>query len=90
MSNNKVDILWLNNYNKGVNYFTKFQKSGKIQSLIKGIQTMGLFSYLFASDNKRNLNKIEKIVAKIDEKTDIYASMSDNELSAQTPILKDI
>jgi len=50
---------------------------------------MGLFSYLFASDNKRSLIKIEKIVAKIDEKTEMYASMSDNELSAQTPILKE-
>ncbi len=50
---------------------------------------MGLFSYLFASDNKRSLMKIEKIVKIIEEKADTYAHMSDSELQAQTPILKD-
>ena len=50
---------------------------------------MGLFSYLFASDNKRSLMKIEKIVKLIEDKADYYAKMSDDELSAQTPILKD-
>ncbi|MBR1988284.1 MAG: preprotein translocase subunit SecA [Clostridia bacterium] len=50
---------------------------------------MGLFSYLFASDNTRSLNKIEKIVSKIEAKADFYAQMSDDELQAQTPILKD-
>ena len=50
---------------------------------------MGLFSYLFTSDNKRSLLKIEKIIAKIDAVEDKYTVMSDNELQAQTQILKD-
>ena len=50
---------------------------------------MGLFSYLFASDNKRSLNKIEKIVKQIEDKADFYAAMSDEELQNQTPVLKD-
>ena len=50
---------------------------------------MGLFSYLFASDNKRSLMKIEKIVKKIEDKADIYAQMSDSELQSQTNILKE-
>ena len=50
---------------------------------------MGIFSYLFASDNKRSLNKIEKIIAEIDAKSDFYQKMSDEELRAQTPILRD-
>lgn len=50
---------------------------------------MGLFSYLFASDNKRSLMKIEKIVKKIEDKADMYAQMSDSELQSQTIILKE-
>ena len=50
---------------------------------------MGLFSYLFASDNKRSLIKIEKIVKKIEDLAEKYADMSDADLQAQTPILKD-
>ena len=50
---------------------------------------MGLFSYLFASDNKRSLMKIEKIIKKIEDLADKYADMSDADLQAQTPILKD-
>ncbi len=49
---------------------------------------MGLFSYLFASDNKRSLMKIEKIVKEIENKSDVYSNMSDDELRAQTQILK--
>ncbi len=49
---------------------------------------MGLFSYLFSSDNTRSLKKIEKIVAKIEEKAESYANMSDSELQSQTDILK--
>lgn len=49
---------------------------------------MGLFSYLFASDNKRSLNKIEKIVKVIEDKADTYSKMTDEELQAQTSILK--
>ena len=50
---------------------------------------MGLFSYLFASDNKRSLMKIDKIVKKIEDKADMYAQMSDSELQSQTNILKE-
>ena len=50
---------------------------------------MGLFSYLFASDNKRSLMKIEKIVKKIEDKSDYYAKMTDSELQSQTNILKE-
>ncbi|MCQ2564661.1 MAG: preprotein translocase subunit SecA, partial [Clostridia bacterium] len=49
---------------------------------------MGFLSNLFASDNKRSLNKIEKIVAKIEAKADYYAGLTDEELQAQTPALK--
>ena len=50
---------------------------------------MGFFSYLFASDNTRNHKKIEKIVKQIEDKADTYAAMTDEELQAQTPVLKD-
>ncbi|MBR6778933.1 MAG: preprotein translocase subunit SecA [Clostridia bacterium] len=50
---------------------------------------MGLFSYLFASDNKRSLMKIEKIVNQIEDKADVYAKMTDEELQAQTPAFKE-
>ena len=50
---------------------------------------MGLFSYLFASDNKRSLMKIEKIVKKIEDKADYYAGLTDTELQNQTPLLKE-
>ena len=50
---------------------------------------MGLFSYLFASDNKRSLMKIEKIVNQIEAKGEFYSAMSDEELQAQTPALKE-
>jgi len=50
---------------------------------------MGLFTYLFASDNKRSLIKIEKIVASIEALADKYSAMSDEELRGQTQILKD-
>ena len=50
---------------------------------------MGLFSYLFASDNTRSLMKIEKIVNAVEAKADHYSAMSDEELQAQTPALKE-
>ena len=49
---------------------------------------MGLFSYLFGSDNTRSLMKIEKIVKQIEDKSEQYGAMSDEELQAQTPALK--
>ena len=40
-------------------------------------------------DNKRNLKKLEKIAAKVEDLVDKYKSMSDEELKSQTQILKD-
>ena len=40
---------------------------------------MGLFSYLFGSDNTRHLKKVEKIVDKIEEKSDYYKNLTDEE-----------
>jgi len=50
---------------------------------------MGIFSYLFASDNTRSLMKIEKIVKEVESKADLYSAMNDEELQAQTPALKE-
>ena len=50
---------------------------------------MGLLSYLFSSDNKRSIMKIEKIIKQIDALADKYTAMTDEELQAQTPILKE-
>ena len=49
---------------------------------------MGLFSYLFGSDNNRHLKKINKIVDKIEAKSDFYKSLSDAELQGTTAKLK--
>ena len=40
-------------------------------------------------DNKRNLKKVEKIVAKVEEKADFYKNMSDAELQGMTAKLKE-
>ena len=50
---------------------------------------MGLFSYLFASDNTRSLMKIEKIVKEIEDREETYKNLTDEEVQAQTPILKE-
>ena len=50
---------------------------------------MGLFSYLFGSDNSRNLNKVNKIVDKIEEKSDYYKNLTDEELQGMTTKLKE-
>jgi len=49
---------------------------------------MGIFT-LFASDNKRNIAKLEKMVQKIEELAPKYADMDNDTLRAQTPILKE-
>ena len=41
---------------------------------------MGILSYLFSSDNKRSIMKIEKIIKQIDALADKYAAMTDEEL----------
>ena len=48
---------------------------------------MGLFN--FFDDNKRNLKKVEKIVAEIENKADFYKSMSDEDLKGMTAKLKE-
>ena len=50
---------------------------------------MGLFSYLFASDNKRSIKKLEKIVKEIELKEEFYHAMTDEVLQSQTQVLKD-
>ncbi|MDD4350893.1 MAG: preprotein translocase subunit SecA [Clostridia bacterium] len=49
---------------------------------------MGLLSYIFASDNSRYLKKLDKIAQKIEDKSDFFASLSDDELRDFTPKLK--
>ena len=48
---------------------------------------MGFFDFL--NDDKRNVKKVEKIVAKVEEKADFYAAMSDEELQGMTAKLKE-
>ena len=50
---------------------------------------MGLFKYFAEFDNKKSVNKLEKIAAKIEALDEKYSKMSDEELKAQTNILKD-
>lgn len=49
---------------------------------------MSLFS-MFSSDNKRNISKLEKMVAQIEELAPKYEAMDNDTLRAQTPILKE-
>lgn len=44
---------------------------------------------LFKSENERNVAKLEKIAKLIEEKSDLYKNMSDEELKAMTPKLKE-
>ena len=44
---------------------------------------------LFKSENERNVAKLEKIANLIEEKSDFYKNMSDEELKAMTPKLKE-
>jgi len=50
---------------------------------------MGLFRKLFKSDNDRNVQKLEKIAKKVEELSDKYRVMTDDELKETTSILKD-
>ena len=49
---------------------------------------MGLFSWLFASDNARNVKKLKVIADKVMALETKYAEMTDDELKNQTQILK--
>ncbi len=44
---------------------------------------------MFASDNKRSLAKLEKMVKKIEDLAPKYAAMDNDTLRAQTPVLKE-
>ena len=50
---------------------------------------MGLFSYLFGSDNKINVKKLEKIASKIEALSDEYKNKTDEELKNTTAQLKE-
>lgn len=50
---------------------------------------MGLFSYLFASDNTRNIKRLEKIVQKVESHIPDFENKTDEELKEQTTIFKD-
>lgn len=50
---------------------------------------MGLIKYIMESDNRRALKKLEAIAAKIENLSDKYKAMTDDELKAVTPWLKD-
>ncbi|MBE5736209.1 MAG: preprotein translocase subunit SecA [Clostridiales bacterium] len=49
---------------------------------------MGLFRKIFKSENDRNIAKLEKIAAKVEELSDKYRVMTDEELKETTFILK--
>ena len=49
---------------------------------------MGLFSWLFPSDNSRSIKKLKKIADKVIELEEKYKAMSDDELKLQTEVLK--
>ena len=50
---------------------------------------MGLFSYFANFDNNRSLKKLEKIAAQVEALDVKYFSMTDDELKAQTGVLKE-
>ena len=50
---------------------------------------MGLFSYIFASDNSRNVKKLSVIANKVIALDEKYQAMSDDELKNTTGVLKD-
>ena len=49
---------------------------------------MGLLSFLSNSDSRRAVKKLDKLARKVEELEPKYAVMSDEELKAQTGILK--
>ncbi len=50
---------------------------------------MGLINFLFNSDSRRSLRKLDRMATKVEELEPKYAPMSDAELRAQTGILKE-
>ena len=50
---------------------------------------MGMFSWLFPSDNTRSIKKLKKIADQVVEFEEKYKAMTDDELKLQTQVLKD-
>ena len=50
---------------------------------------MGFWGKIFKSDNTRQVEKLEKIAKKVEDLSDKYRFMSDDELKNTTNILKD-
>ena len=50
---------------------------------------MGFWGKIFKSDNTRNIEKLEKIAKKVEDLSDKYRAMTDEELKGTTQILKD-
>lgn len=50
---------------------------------------MSLLKKIFASDNSRNLNKLEKIAKKIEDLAEKYKEMTDAQLQSNTQVLKE-
>ena len=50
---------------------------------------MGLIRYILGSDSRKSLKKLNKLALKVEELEPKYQAMSDEELKAQTKVLKD-
>ena len=50
---------------------------------------MGLFSYIFASDNARNIKKLKVIADKVMALEEEYSKLTDDQLKAKTPEFKE-
>ena len=50
---------------------------------------MGLIRYILGSDSRKSLKKLNKLAFKVEELEPKYQAMSDEELKAQTKVLKD-
>ena len=50
---------------------------------------MGLIKYLMGSDSRRSLKKLNKIADEVEALDGKYAALSDDELKAQTGLLKE-
>ena len=50
---------------------------------------MGLISYILGSDSRRNLRKITALAEKVEALAPKYEAMTDEELQAMTPALKE-
>ena len=50
---------------------------------------MGFLGKIFKSENTRNIDKLEKIAKKVEDLSDKYRALTDEELKGTTKILKD-